>query len=92
MFNSRLKQEIAELKVRLRDLQAVESAIDRANAIISFDLDGNVIEANENFLKVMGYGSLSQIQGKPHRIFCDAGYAASPDYQHFWEGPVRIFV
>ena len=85
MFNTRLKQEIADLKARLHDLQAVESAIARANATVTFDLDGNVTGANENFLQVMGYTSLSQIQGKPHRLFCDAGYAASPDYQRFWE-------
>lgn len=58
-------------------------AINRAMAIIEFDLDGNILHANENFLKTMGY-SLAEIKGKHHRLFADNDYAQSNEYQLFW--------
>ena len=52
-------------------------------AVIEFQPDGTIITANENFSAAMGY-SLSEIQGRHHRMFVDAGYAASEDYRQFW--------
>ena len=65
------------------DLSAVYQALDRVQAIIEFELDGTVITANENFLRMFGY-ELDEIVGKHHRIFCDPGYAESPEYGEFW--------
>jgi len=62
---------------------AMLAAIDRVQAVIEFDLNGNIVTANENFLKAVGY-RLEEIRGKHHRIFCDPGYAASADYRQFW--------
>lgn len=59
-------------------------AINRAMAVIEFDLDGNILHANENFLKTMGY-SLAEIKGKHHRLFADSDYAQSNEYQLFWK-------
>lgn len=58
-------------------------ALNRSQAMISFDLDGLVIEANENFLKSLGY-SLSDIVGKHHRMFVARDEIASADYAEFW--------
>ncbi|MGI9508673.1 MAG: methyl-accepting chemotaxis protein [Geminicoccaceae bacterium] len=58
-------------------------AIDRALAVIEFDLDGNVQSANENFLSVMGY-RLEEIVGQHHRLFVDPTEASSPSYANFW--------
>lgn len=33
----------------------LDSAISRSMAVIEFDLQGNILDANENFLKAMGY-------------------------------------
>lgn len=44
------------------------AALDRAMAVIEFDLSGQVLDANANFLNVMGYG-LAEIKGKHHRLF-----------------------
>lgn len=59
-------------------------AISRVQAIISFTPDGQILEANENFLKTMGY-TLSEIVGKHHSLFVDRDYAASSEYQVFWQ-------
>mgnify|MGYP001793898053 CR=1 FL=1 len=59
-------------------------ALDASQAIIEFDLDGKIINANQNFLKAMGY-RLDEIAGRHHRMFVDPSFAESVDYQGFWE-------
>ena len=66
------------------DHAAQIEAISRVQAVIAFNLDGTIIEANENFLATVGYG-LSEIVGKHHSMFCEPDYARSADYQQFWE-------
>lgn len=58
-------------------------AINKSQAIIEFDLDGNILDANENFLKTMGY-KLEEIRGKHHRLFVTKEDANSPRYTQFW--------
>lgn len=58
-------------------------AIDRAMAVIEFNLDGTIISANQNFLQRMGY-NLAQVQGKHHRMFCTPELANSSAYSDFW--------
>ncbi|QRK83065.1 PAS domain S-box protein [Pseudomonas granadensis] len=58
-------------------------AIDRAMAVIEFDLEGNVLTANQNFLTRMGY-TLAELKGKHHRLFCTSELANSGAYQDFW--------
>ncbi|WP_246068803.1 methyl-accepting chemotaxis protein [Ferrovibrio terrae] len=62
----------------------MESAIGRSMAVIEFDLHGNILDANENFLKTLGY-SLAEIKGRHHRIFVDPAYAQSAEYRAFWD-------
>lgn len=66
------------------NLRGQAAAISRSQAIIEFDLDGTIIDANENFLKVLGY-QLPEIKGKHHSIFVDAVEKNSPEYKRFWE-------
>ncbi|WP_067335260.1 methyl-accepting chemotaxis protein [Stappia indica] len=63
-------------------------ALGRSQAIIQFRPDGTILEANENFLAVMGY-TLGEIQNKHHRMFVDAAYAKSSEYQSFWKELAR---
>lgn len=59
-------------------------AINKVQAIIEFDLEGNIINANENFLLTLGY-ELDEIQGRHHRIFCEEDHVNSKEYKKFWE-------
>jgi len=70
-------------KLQTAEYEGKIEAINRAQAVIEFELDGRVISANENFLRIFGYG-LEEVVGKHHRIFCDPGYAGSPEYVEFW--------
>jgi methyl-accepting chemotaxis protein len=76
--------DVTAAKLQNAETEGKIQAIDRAQAVIEFDLDGTVITANENFLSIFGYG-LDEVAGKHHRIFCDPGYAESPAYAEFWQ-------
>ncbi|WP_417794517.1 methyl-accepting chemotaxis protein [Terasakiella pusilla] len=67
----------------LIERKGIVRAIDRAQAVIEFELDGTIVDANDNFLKVMGY-HLEEIKGQHHRIFADAAFASSQEYKEFW--------
>ncbi|WP_307286669.1 methyl-accepting chemotaxis protein [Labrys wisconsinensis] len=60
------------------------AALDRALAVIEFDLAGTVLTANENFLRAMGY-ALPEVVGKHHSLFVDPAYAHSAEYKAFWD-------
>lgn len=59
-------------------------ALARTQAVISFSLDGHVVEVNDTFLAALGYNR-DEIIGKHHRMFCDKEYASSPEYAEFWK-------
>ncbi len=69
-------------KQKLKDAEL--AALSKTQAVINFNLDGSVIEANDNFLSVMGYRA-EEITGKHHSMFCDPAFVSSPKYREFWE-------
>ena len=66
------------------DSRCVLDALSRSMALIEFDLQGNILDANDNFCRTMGY-ERSEIIGKHHRMFVDPAEARSPDYAAFWQ-------
>ena len=62
-------------------------AINRSNAIIYFDLNGNILGVNDIFLVTMGYkiGEHDEIIGEHHSIFICEDYAKSLEYEKFWD-------
>jgi len=83
MFSrSRRREQVADQQ-RLEELDRRMAAIGRSQAVIEFDLDGVIRDANDNLLTTMGY-ALDEIRGQHHRLFMDPVEAASPDYAAFW--------
>jgi methyl-accepting chemotaxis protein len=76
--------DITASKLQIAEYEGKIRAIERAQAVIEFELDGTIITANENFLQVFGY-TLDEITGKHHRMFCDPGYTESSEYKQFWQ-------
>lgn len=76
--------EVSGKIARAAEFSSKVDAVNRSQAVIEFDLSGSVLSANANFLKVMGY-ELHEVLGKPHKMFCEKDYAASEEYQEFWE-------
>ena len=75
--------DITAQKVQAADYEGQLDAISKAQAVISFSLDGKILDANENFLAVLGY-SLDEIRGQHHSMFAEPAYRQSPEYQAFW--------
>ncbi|MEK9967553.1 MAG: PAS domain-containing protein, partial [Ferrovibrio sp.] len=65
------------------DLKAQFAAINKAQAVIEFTLDGKILHANENFLKTLGY-TLEEVKGQHHSLFVEPAYRDSAEYKAFW--------
>src|SRR5205807_397975 len=66
-----------------RENQSMINAIARSMAMIEFSPDGNIIKANDNFLKTMHY-QLNEVVGQHHSMFCKADEKDSASYKAFW--------
>ena len=76
--------DITAQKLQTADYESQLAAIDKAQAVIAFALDGTIITANKNFLDTLGY-TLEEVKGKHHSIFVEPAYRSSPEYKAFWE-------
>ncbi|MGA2246748.1 MAG: PAS domain-containing methyl-accepting chemotaxis protein [Verrucomicrobiota bacterium] len=75
--------DVTATKLKNADYQGQLAAIGKTQAAIEFNLDGTITDANENFLKTLGY-SLEEIKGRHHSMFVEPGYRESAEYQQFW--------
>lgn len=77
---------------QVADLRSQVAAIRASQAVIQFEPDGTILEANDIFLDAMGY-TLPEIQGAHHSMFCTAEHRNSQEYREFWrklaEGEVQ---
>lgn len=58
--------------------------IQKLMAIAQFDVNGKIIDANRNFLNLMGYKK-SALIGKYHCVFVDERYKNGLGYRDFWK-------
>lgn len=79
----KIATDITERKRVLALKESQLGAIQASQAVIEFNLDGTVRNANANFLQTIGYG-LDEIIGRHHRMFMPPEMAALPDYERFW--------
>ena len=81
----KIASDITAEKVEIETKMSIFDALNRSQAVIEFDCEGNIITANDNFLNALEY-QLSEIKGKHHRIFCDQSfYDENPN---FWQNLV----
>ena len=80
-------RDVTEQNVTMNELNANVvgqiNAIKKSQAVVEFNMDGTISEANDNFLKTMGY-TLDEIKGKHHGMFVEEEYRYSADYKEFW--------
>jgi len=82
MTESNTTTDAQEIRLQ-REMEAKLAAIDKVQARIEFEMDGTILDANENFLATVGY-SLDEIKGQHHRMFVVPEFAASDEYAEFW--------
>ncbi|WP_197279869.1 methyl-accepting chemotaxis protein [Bosea sp. AAP35] len=76
--------DITSHKADIANMVGQLAALDKAQAVIEFDLTGKILHANTNFLAVTGY-ALEEVVGQHHRIFVRDEERSSPNYMQFWE-------
>jgi len=75
--------DVTEQKRKNADYEGQINAIDKSLAVIEFDLEGVIQNANANFCATTGY-ELNEIKGQHHSIFVEPNYKMSPEYAAFW--------
>ena len=75
--------DVTAEKLKNADLAGQIAAIDKAQAVIEFNMDGTIITANANFLGALGY-SLAEIKGHHHSMFVEPSERDSGAYREFW--------
>ena len=84
----KVASDISAAKLRNANFEGKLQAVERVQASIEFDLTGRILQANDNFLKAVGY-RLDEVIGQHHRMFCRNDFAHSTEYQLFWERLAR---
>jgi methyl-accepting chemotaxis protein len=77
--------DVTAEKLKAADFAGQIEAIGKSQAVIEFNMDGVVLNANQNFLATLAY-TLSEIQGKHHQVFMPADVRESAEYREFWKG------
>lgn len=75
--------DITDQKRRNLNFQSQIEAITTTQAVVEFDLDGEILTANSVFLSAMGY-SLEEVRGRHHRMFVAPEEAQSAEYAELW--------
>jgi methyl-accepting chemotaxis protein len=94
-----MRSQEEEMRQNMEELQATQEEMgrkqgeheERIKAInnsgigsVEFSLMGELLDANETFLNMMGY-RLDEVRGKHHRMFVTAEEASADAYQRFWD-------
>jgi PAS domain S-box-containing protein len=72
-----------ELEKKEAQLSSQIGAIDKSNNIVEFDLAGNILHANDNFLQLMHY-SKEDLIGRNYRILIPDDEQDSENNNHLW--------
>lgn len=62
----------------------IVQSLKSSQAMIEFNMDGTIVNANAAFCQTMGY-SLDEIKGKHHSMFATPDFANSQEYRVFWD-------
>ncbi|WP_313070329.1 PAS domain S-box protein [Melaminivora sp.] len=76
--------DITEAKMRNAEFAGTVAAIGRSQAAAEFDLHGHLVDANAQYLELMGY-TLDDVIGRSHALLCAPQYAQSEAYRDFWK-------
>jgi len=79
-----MQEALRKNEINATDAKGQIAAIDRSQAVVEFDPDGTIHNANDIFLRLAGY-SLEGIQGKHHRVLADAAAQPTDEDRKIWE-------
>lgn len=87
--NTALKTEGgADIEALLAEYKSKLDAMNRTRPMVEFGLDGVIVDVNDRFLHVMGYGR-EDVIGKHHDMFVDPVERQGLDHKGFWDRLAR---
>ncbi|MEM9250499.1 MAG: PAS domain-containing protein, partial [Pseudomonadota bacterium] len=75
--------DVTSQVTRMTNFESKWNAVNSGMAIVEFETDGRVVEANEAFLRLTGY-SRRDVYGQHHSLFCSPDYIQTQEYRDFW--------
>ncbi|MEO9334325.1 PAS domain S-box protein [Ectopseudomonas guguanensis] len=72
-----------DTKRRNAEYEGKVTAISKAMALVEYDLDGLILDINDNALALFGY-ERAEVIGHHHSMFCDPELVASDAYRQVW--------
>ena len=76
--------DITKVQQKNADYSGQLAAIDKVMGIVEFDLKGNILSVNKNFVDLTGY-SENEIVGNHHGMFVDTNHRSSDEFKAFWD-------
>lgn len=76
--------DVTRQKLKTSDNDGQINAIKKSQAVIEFNMDGTIRDANQNFIDALGY-SLEEISGKHHSMFVESTERNTSAYREFWD-------
>lgn len=76
--------DVTEAVLRAAETAGEVAAISKSQAVIEFNPDGYILDANPNFLRTMGF-ELMEVKGRHHSMFCGEAVVGSREYRQFWD-------
>lgn len=73
-----------EMSRKQLEMEAQMVAINSTSAYIEFSPEGQVLTANDLFLRTVKY-DLKEIEGKTHKLFWEVGSQTNREYERFWD-------
>ncbi len=83
-----MQSALRERDERDADYRGQIAAIGKSQTVAEFGMDGRILNANENFLNVMGY-ALDEIRGQHHSVLVDPTSRQNPEYRELWDKLAR---
>ncbi len=84
LAKSELEKLVVELDKKEQELQNQITAINKAALVIEFDTKGTVLQANDLFLKIMGFES-HELVGHHHKLLVAKEIDYDTEYKNFWK-------
>lgn len=99
-MTEQMRSQEEEMRQNMEELQATQEEMERSQkenserinaieksglAFVEFKPSGEIITADNTFIKLFGYHDLDEIRGRHHRIFVQKDYAETDEYASFWQ-------
>ena len=83
-----MQTALRERDERDADYRGQIAAIGKSQTVAEFGMDGRLLDANENFLNVMGY-TLEEIRGQHHSVLVEPAMRQHAEYRQLWDKMAR---